>query len=1357
MDYDLSRLGDKQFEHLAQALLVKYLGPHVQVFGAGPDGGREATWHGPVSDPRLPGPWNGYGVAQAKYMSKPRDPSANLAWLRQQVTHEFDEWTKETTRRKTRPEFYLLITNVVLSPASNGGIDRMAESIKAEASKRGLVLQGFAIWHYDQIRVMLDEAPGLHKTYAAWTTPGDVLAELVQSHDKEARNLSEALRAHAAKVLVDEKRLNLTQAGSVGDGQVGIADVFVDLPAYPPVRQKTETSAKNFEGLSQRALPGIAAEMIAIGDRKFDNEQIAADASVGAASRVVLIGGPGQGKSTVGQYLCQIYRAAFLEKSPVVSAPQVREVRNAILKHATEIGLEHPRARRWPIRIVLNELADALSRQTSKSIIEYVAQQLTSRSSIDIDAAQMRGWLRDYPWFVVFDGLDEVPETSNRGQVLKAISDFLIDSRSLNADVLTLATSRPQGYNDDFGRDECRHYELSELPRELAVSYARRLIDVRTGAGSNRARQVATRLKRAAEEDATSHLLTTPLQVTILTLLLERLGHAPRDRWRLFSQYYRVIYQREQEKGGDLAELLHTHESDVHAIHFRIGLMLQRRGERSGDTRGAISKNEFVEVISDRLQSQGNDAQSAEQLAKRLVTLATDRLVFLAVLQGDQIGFEIRSLQEFMAAESLLTRPDAEAVEGLKAIASSEFWRNVLMFAVGRVFADKEHLRSDVVTICADLNLDTPLHKATLPGSRLALEILRERVTSSQPAFTRLLAAAACQLLQLPPAVVRGLGLESLASFDARPQLIEALEAALREPSARRVTGIMVLAALADSGDEAAFEWLSDVIRDADTKLKDQILLQVDAYTSASLAKLLVSEVSNQPPSRALAVRYRLGNKSEDSHRVWELAANIPSHFSDFIDYCDVSGTQERVRINMNTPSEIGLSLNCIGVPTGATQNWEKLLRNSLDNGPWRVVKRFVEFCVEPSSSRLAAALEKAISHPREAMAISRHFPWPLAACFPAWDTAVDFSLLERRLSSLASAARRGLLGESEDWLSAEKDWQRDVWEIRTISEGLAKARSYEGFTLPFGRPFDTPVPLLPFVGLMVTQPHEVPDFDRLKAWIREAFEVVDCVPESEQRVGLVSMFLFLCSIVDGWDRSSAEIKGLPEVDPSSLAGLQSVEVFRLLKGSEHGFAPIDEWIGSLPAGTIDLLKSELTRLGGLPNLKFLHYQSGDSQNYVDAWLRDPENWRLGRFALHLRPSSLRANHISLVDESTGGSKIYRRFLLFASTVMQSLNGDDSSDRAWLRENTSKLLMEWPSNSLDDVLYSGRDEDTLSFSRLTSWITQPQYSDRGLEFASKLALVLLYEGPALAGELIKSLYAVVASRPASSLNRVLAI
>ena len=48
-DDELTRLGSRAFEQLVVSLCRKEFGPSVQVFGDGPDGGREATFDGTIN------------------------------------------------------------------------------------------------------------------------------------------------------------------------------------------------------------------------------------------------------------------------------------------------------------------------------------------------------------------------------------------------------------------------------------------------------------------------------------------------------------------------------------------------------------------------------------------------------------------------------------------------------------------------------------------------------------------------------------------------------------------------------------------------------------------------------------------------------------------------------------------------------------------------------------------------------------------------------------------------------------------------------------------------------------------------------------------------------------------------------------------------------------------------------------------------------------------------------------------------------------------------------------------------------------------------------------------------------------
>ena len=184
-DYDLTRLGSGEFEHLAQALVTRLI-PGVQIFGAGKDGGREATTHQPFTLPDG-SEWSGYTVAQAKFRARPREPADNLSWLKNAIGQELAAWVDPKQGRTPRPTNLLFITNVVLSAVPGKGQDLIGEVFADYAEKLPLVR--WAVWHYDYVCRLLDDAPSIRTAFAGLITPGDVLSELHRTIVGEAADL----------------------------------------------------------------------------------------------------------------------------------------------------------------------------------------------------------------------------------------------------------------------------------------------------------------------------------------------------------------------------------------------------------------------------------------------------------------------------------------------------------------------------------------------------------------------------------------------------------------------------------------------------------------------------------------------------------------------------------------------------------------------------------------------------------------------------------------------------------------------------------------------------------------------------------------------------------------------------------------------------------------------------------------------------------------------------------------------------------------------------------------------------------------------------------------------------------------
>ena len=584
-------------------------------------------------------------------------------------------------------------------------------------------------------------------------------------------DLQTTLHNFLQKELLSDEFVNLEQAGHDVDERISLAQVFVDLPIVDEpqgvdafdVEEDADFSFENhMQDSSDR---GFIKAMLAVSSERLDPKSLASGTigqrprprdSTPMRGRFVLVGGPGQGKTTVGQFICQIFRASIISRRPqeLLSAETHRAL-SLINEHCNEEGIDLSVVPRFPFRIVLNEFASALSSESLahiNSVLSFIAHHIEKRTDRTMSIEDLGNWFARYPSVIILDGLDEVPSSSNRDQVLEAIRDFWIDASNANADILSIATTRPQGYNEDFSPTLYHHQRLAPLSTTLGKHFAQRLADVRYGSDTDRKEKVLSRLDRSFENESTSRLMRSPLQVTIMTALVDRMGQPPQARWNLFKAYYDVIYQREVERDIPASSILRQYQPDINAIHNRVGLLLQIDSERSGRTDAKLSTQRFMSLVKERLLEEGHEGHGLEDLTQQILDAAAQRLVFLVGLESNQVGFEIRSLQEFMAAESLMEGGDEDVQRRLLEIAPLPNWRNVFLFASGKCFGERQHLRDTVHSICATLNETDgdEVAGSYLIGSGLAMDLLEDGLSRHQPKFVHSLARIAIRALDVP-------------------------------------------------------------------------------------------------------------------------------------------------------------------------------------------------------------------------------------------------------------------------------------------------------------------------------------------------------------------------------------------------------------------------------------------------------------------------------------------------------------------------------------------------------------------------------------------------------------------------------
>lgn len=726
--YDLNRMGWQQFEHMVQALAKAQLGNGVRPFGAGRDGQRDATFRGSVDFPVGAGEtWDGYGVIQVKYNERPRNTTADWQWFIGQIRTELRSWAGKRRLGKETPAYLLVATNIALSGTEEtGGKDQFEALMSNSAGELGLT--GWYVWDDNEIRTMLDRHTTIRQRYLEQIITGDLLVQLEALLPKSTALEAERLAGHVVAELISRQWVRTGDAGYRDQSKVRLADIAIDLPCVRRVRTA--------EGRQERI--GTAKTTIQLGDLGLSISQ-------GAEPQgVVIVGGPGQGKSTIAQVIAHSYRVAFLAGTDVSRFGSSAEgAYEGLRDRLDDAGIPRPLRRRWPIVVELARAGTAIAAHDGTfSLLRYIAQSIVVAGE-PADPGALLDWMRSWPTCLILDGLDEVPDAKVRTRLMDSISAFASELSSNGADLLVVATTRPQGYRGEFAEAlPCRQLDLLEFTEAEALSYSEALTAARSFDDPDLAARVTERLITAVHERVTQRLMTTPLQVTIMTALAEDALELPTDRFELFDRYYRVVYERELAKSDAFLEL-RTLRQHIDHLHEQAGLRLQTRTELASRSDAVLTRADIARILRRRLTSAGFDDHESETIADKLVKLSTERLVMLVSRKPSKFEFEVRSLQEYMAARALTDGDDATVLDGLRDLIPSSHWRNTWLLAAGRLVRSREHLTSALVEIVTSYDATAAETPATRLGAALAGDLYLDNIGSEFPAVRRSLLACA--------------------------------------------------------------------------------------------------------------------------------------------------------------------------------------------------------------------------------------------------------------------------------------------------------------------------------------------------------------------------------------------------------------------------------------------------------------------------------------------------------------------------------------------------------------------------------------------------------------------------------------
>lgn len=740
MTYDFSRLGPDGFEQMVQALTLASIGGRVRIFGDGGDGGREATFDGECHVPGG-GDWNGYGVIQAKFKSRITSTGVDQNWFFTEATKELDAWVGRGRKspRLPPPDYLVFATNVVLTPVSKrGGADRFEQLMvkyrdltePGTGKKIGLPhLKGWAAWHPDQLTGLLNNHPAVRQRFTDLIMPCDVLSRLLDHVAEQDARISQMLVTYLVRTLKADLMIGLGESGEQSSQRLRLEQVAVDLPAHFGLRG----SASEDDYVLRRIV--LAADEVR--DPEF---------GLTSNAQFIVLGGPGTGKTTLSRTLCQIYRAALLQgHHPVLtqqSAETSARVREAFSAHA----LPAPRLHRLPVRVVLSEFADELSANRTLTVLQHITNLFNHRQSDQMSIADVKRLFTQWPILVVLDGLDEVAAAKDRDLTNELIDDFHTELAAQRVDALVVCTSRPTGYTFDSSSG-FELVQLSPLTRDQALDYASRLLRTRFPDDLDSQDTVMTRVNRAVAEPETARLMTTPLQVTIVALLLEQRTRAPHSRFALFNAYYETIYARERNKHPTADLVFERYRPQLDRIHQQCALTIHLQAEQSGDAESILAKESLSVITARVIDEDGYTGEEARRMAVEIDELAATRLV-LIVPRREGVAFEVRTLTEFFAAKRLMQSSDPS--DTLEALIPAAHWRHTWLLAAGLVFHERTFQRDMVLNRLNSIDQQTAVNRLVQPGALAAISALLDGFAANTPRWHQDFARSALRLVDGP-------------------------------------------------------------------------------------------------------------------------------------------------------------------------------------------------------------------------------------------------------------------------------------------------------------------------------------------------------------------------------------------------------------------------------------------------------------------------------------------------------------------------------------------------------------------------------------------------------------------------------
>ncbi|WP_155764192.1 NACHT domain-containing protein [Mycobacterium colombiense] len=664
MEFNYERLTPDRFQQFVQALVVRSY-PNAQCFPIGQkDGGRDALDRSSADE---------VIIFQIKFKRERFSNDDPFRLLKPTIDAELPKVKRLAERGATK---YILITNLGGTGALDvGSMDRTQGYLEEVLPIAG------QMWWRPDIDARLNNEYELRWRFSEILTGTDVLRMLIdESLGEQSRRRRLAIENYMVAQYERDEYVKFKQADLQSSA---LLSLFIDVPIGPG-RAQRKTPGKEDRGPRPIDIVMMVAKQTSPQRNRFEvagATLLSHPAAQEYFTRAVIEGAPGQGKSTLAQYICQVQRMRFLNRPELDQIPETHRSVPA----------------RVPFKVDLRDFAlwlqgtnpisgNPLPENTTTSLESFLAAQVQHFSggqSFSVDDIQL--FLSRVPALIFLDGLDEVAPMSDRKSVIEHVSAASSRLRHASNSTQIIVTSRPVASANapQFSADTWSYFRLNSINEDLVYEYvdrwaaARRLntIDIR---------ELKQVLRKKLSSTHIKDLARNAMQLTILLNLVHIRGHAlPDHRTALYDAYIDIFFNREAEKNQIVLE----NRQLLIDIHGYLAWRMHSASE-SRRTGGRVGQETLRDMIADFLRSREYPTDTLDDLLDGVV----QRIVALVSRVEGTFEFEVQPLREYFAARHLYDTapysPVGDPKRGTKteifeAIAPNPYWLNVTRFYAG--------------------------------------------------------------------------------------------------------------------------------------------------------------------------------------------------------------------------------------------------------------------------------------------------------------------------------------------------------------------------------------------------------------------------------------------------------------------------------------------------------------------------------------------------------------------------------------------------------------------------------------------------------------------------------------------------